>query len=287
MARPLQESFDIGRTLSHGFAALKVAPLPLLLGGVLIQCTEGGGSSGNMPSSQSTPTFPDSGGGTDFNLPNMLESLNEAITPGMWIAILAGLACLLLCVLLVFLFRCWLEPGWYRLQHEILATGQGTTDTLFGGRDALGRMIRWKLLKVLVSGGTLLVVGAPGGLLLFVGLWKGMVSVAVLGGLVFAVLALPVMIYVGLGLTFGERLVALDGMDAMTALDRSWSLASGNRLWLLLYLLVLGIVHLAGLLACCVGIFATRAIRDVALTEAFLLFTRPDEETGRYWAMSA
>jgi hypothetical protein len=86
------------------------------------------------------------------------------------------------------------------------------------------------------------------------------------------------MIYVGIGLAFGDRAVVIDGLGATDALDRSWSLAKGNRIQLFVFLLATTLFRLAGLLLCCIGVVLTRAIVDVGTTEAYMLATQSSSD---------
>jgi hypothetical protein len=88
----------------------------------------------------------------------------------------------------------------------------------------------------------------------------------------------PTMIYVGIGLAFGDRAVVIDGLGPTAALDRSWSLAKGNRIQLFVFLFVTRLFWLVGILLCCIGIVLTRAIVDVGTTEAYMLATQPNTD---------
>jgi hypothetical protein len=90
--------------------------------------------------------------------------------------------------------------------------------------------------------------------------------------------------YVWLGLYFGHHAVALDEAGTMQAVEMAWDLARGNRLWMLLYLFVTGVIWLAGHCLCCVGVFATRALVDTARTEAYLFATRDDSVLQGLWS---
>ena len=105
-------------------------------------------------------------------------------------------------------------------------------------------------------------------------------------GAAFCAIAIPSLIYVQLGMSLGSHVIVLEGEGPVGALERSWGLISGNRLWLILYgfvmfLLMMGAV-VGGLVALCVGLIVlvpiARAITDFGYTESFLLLTRPPEE---------
>jgi uncharacterized membrane protein len=100
-------------------------------------------------------------------------------------------------------------------------------------------------------------------------------GVAVIFALLFV---LPTMIYVGIGLAFGDRAVVIDGLGPTEALDRSWSLARGNRIQLFAFLVATRLFWFLGIFLCCIGIVLTRAIVDVGTTEAYMLATQPNSE---------
>jgi hypothetical protein len=300
MPRPFNEAFDLARSLSSGWRSLKAALWPMLVGAVLMQCTEGGGSGGN---------YGGGGGGDDWggseswdshsweHLGAQLAELggvdpvrfagsmgaSEALIIGVIVLLVLGLA--LLCGAVVFVFRAWVRTGWIRLHMEVLGTGTGSWGTLFGGADAFLRMAGYELLRAVIQLGSTLLAMIPGGLLLALGLVLEQPLVWGPGIGMMALLGIPVAIYVGLGLEFGGHAVALDGAPVMAAVERSWELARGNRLWMLLYLFVTGVVHIAGMCLCCVGVFFTRAIVDTARTESYLLATRDRADTDGFWSL--
>lgn len=292
MPRSFSDAFDIGRSLSAGFSMLKVAPLPLLVGAVLVQCTQGGSSGvgNNLGSGGSGGDSSwDSSGGLDWepgkgmNWDDLMQSLGIEVTAALVVAILVAALCVLLVVTALFLLNCWVTPGYYRTHLTVAATGAADFGPLFGAKDAFTRMIVWRLLKGVIVLGISMVTGLPGLIALLVGVFKGSVMAIVLGVLLLLVLLVPATVYVGLGLYFGDRLVALDGYKAMPALERSWALADGNRLWLFLFQLVMGLVGALGVCACFVGVFVTGAIVEAGATLAFLRYTRDEAETSRYW----
>mgnify|MGYP000359397569 CR=1 FL=1 len=65
------DAFDVGRGISHGLGALKQAVAPMMVGGLIMSCTEGGGSGGGTGSG--------GGEGDDEDLEQALEELMRAI----------------------------------------------------------------------------------------------------------------------------------------------------------------------------------------------------------------
>ena len=207
------QAFNISRGLENGWAAFKRAPLPLFLGALLMQCTEGGGNGGNSSSSNSS--WDDGGGssGMDFDYRMELGDLLRAdVAPfpsdmgidflqGMELGLIIGLVLLgLFCGALVLVFRAFLQTGYIRLHVRALES-EGSFGDLFSGVDRLAPMLLWKLLKGLVSFGVLAVSALPGIALIGGGLLMEMYVLSILGGVLIFLICIPVMIYVGLGMS--------------------------------------------------------------------------------------
>ncbi|MFZ5475475.1 MAG: hypothetical protein ACOZNI_01765 [Myxococcota bacterium] len=267
------EAFSPARAIAHGIEGLKRQPLGILLGGFLMGITQGG-SSGGGPS--------DFGG----------ENGDVEMSPEAALALLAAFAVVIGVVVVFgvigFLVRSWIHTGWIRLHRDLVVDGQAEVVTLFRGFDAFGRMAGWKVLSTLVALGTFVASLLPGGVLAAVAWSADQRDLAIGGGLLLgALVALPASIYVALGLALGAHAVALEGKGPVAALERSWELADGNRLTLLVYYFVTGLFTLLGILLCCIGVWWTKAIVDVGTTEAFLLATRDDADTFAFSKLGA
>jgi len=294
--RSFRDAFDIGRSLTAGFEALKLAPLPLLLGAILMQCTEsnggnyGGGDGGGGGSWDEYDSW-DNGdweslgarmGELSPDLSSFAGSVGAAELGiiGIILLVLGGIFC---CWALILVFRAWVHGGYIRLHREVIVSGEGRFGTLFGGADILLPVIGYKLMAWGIQFGIGLLVALPGAVLIGAGVFLDSIALAIIGLIVLLLLVLPVGIYLGLGLYFGMHAIALDDLGVMGALERSWDLARGNRLWLLLYMIVTGLVWMVGMCFCCVGIFVTRAVVDVARTECYLLATGERDDAN--WAL--
>lgn len=268
------EAFDIGQAITSGVEALKRQPVGLLLGAFLLTITDGGG--GGTGGNSGSGSYGGEGG-PGSQISDALASLGGA--EAAVIAVVFG--CVLCCGIGIFLFRSWLEPGYLRLHRDLVITGAGEIGTLFGAKDVFLRVALWKLLSAVIGVGTVVVAVLPGAALLGAGYAMDESSgMMIAGGVLMGVIGTPAFIYVELGLWMGSRAVALDGMAPMDALERSWSLARGNRIHLLIFYVVTAVFTALGLVACCVGVFATRAITDVGTTRAFLVATRPEQAGG-------
>ena len=313
---PFNEAFNPGRAIKHGIEAVKAAPFPLLLGAFILGFTEGGGGGNNFSSigdvmNQGGDDW-DYGGydydwGSDWNYrlqdgfdmmvgaaaADPLQALmgSTAFDDGAAVgAILGVVCCVSVLVLILFALRCWVKVGWIRLHEQVITTGEGTFGVLFGGSDRVVDMAIWALLAGVISFGSVFAAAIPGGLLMGAGVAMEMEPLTVLGLVVMLVLVLPVAIYVGLGLALGDHALVLEDKSPMEALERSWEMASGNRITLFIFNFVCGLFAFAavfvGLLLCCVGVLLTspaaRAAIDVGFTESFLMHTRGKSEALKW-----
>lgn len=250
------EAFSPVRAIQHGFEGLKRQPVGVLLGGFFMVLTSGGG-----------------GGNGGNSIPQDADPDVQAIMAAVTLAVVGIAACL---GIVFWIFRSWLHPGWIRLHRDLVLDGHAEVSALFSGADAFVSMLLWKLLKGVIGMGAALAALVPGGVLLglsFLG-DEPNTPLAVAGGVLCLIFLVPTALYVGLGLSLGEFAVALEGAGPTEALSRSWELAAGNRLTLLVFYAVTGFFGMLGILACCVGVFVTRPIADVGTTEAYLLATR-------------
>ena len=324
------EAFDIGRGFSHGFASLQRSLLPMLIGGLIMSCTEGGGGGGGNSFGgggdgegleQIINDLSGEGGGASYDVgPGLNDAVGGLIDAGASLpfsipftvplqgyspfesigglgvgVIVAIVAVVLLVMVAFFALRCWVHPGYIRVQNATLVGGEGTFGDLFSGGDKFMSIAGWKILKALIGMGVFIVSALPGGILLGLAFMDGGdPNVAFLaGGIVLMLLiAVPGSIYVSLGLTMGELAITLEGVGAMGALDRSWSLAKGRRVGLFVFFLVFGIANIiaaiVGICLLCVGWFITvpamRSIYETAFTEGFMLITQ-GREASQSWAV--
>lgn len=265
MGMDFKDAFDPFRALRHGFAALQKEPVSVIVAGfaltILDSCQGGGGN--NIPS--------DMGSGS---------GMDEAV-----VAIIAMVALIGCCIgIAVLLAKAFVEPGAWRIAERLTVDGTSGLDPLFSGKDVWLSMLGYTLLKGLIAFGVFIVSALPGGLVIGVAFALGQgdepnVPVAVAGAALAAVIVLPAMIYVTLGLQLGNLAISLEQATAMEALDRSWTLARGNRVQLFLFNLINGLLMFGGLLLCCVGVIPARGVVLCATANAFLLHTRDDYES--------
>lgn len=252
-------AYDPIRALQSAWKLIGRSPLPLLVGGVLLVVTGGVRSGGTR----------------------VLE-VHE-----MDFGVAAALQALMCCGcgfgLVAFLANCWLSIGFANAVEETARTGNGDLGTVF---EPKGRLVAMVLARILVFLAQLAaaipfaVLGIGAAVSIEELRWaEELVGI----GTVFGVLLyLPVFVYVCLGLSLVAPAVALEGREPSDAVRRSWDLARGNRLRLLVYFLVMTIVAFLGFCLCIIGVFFTATLANAAQFESFLRATRGDEFAG-WW----
>lgn len=220
------------------------------------------------------------------DVPPGLEELLNGFGSGAEVGVIAGivaaaLAFTLFCGGIMMVIRSFIHVGYLRLHEQVVREGVGDFGPLFSGADLLLPMVLWKLLKTAIGFGVVMVAASPGLAVAIAGIMQGKTSFAIAGGVLAFLLMVPVSIYVSLGLSLGAHCLVLERLTPMQALERSWGIASGRRFDLFVFLFAQALVNfgaaILGLLACCIGVVVTvpvgMATVDVAMTEAFLLFT--------------
>jgi uncharacterized membrane protein (Fun14 family) len=293
----ISEAFDLNRAISNGLTAVRISTGPMWVAGMLMSIADGCGSS--VPTNLSSLW---SGNHTRAHLllaggrqgtPD-LRRLLESVGSGKMLGYMLGLVVAFLLVAVViglclFALNCWATTGFIRLHVSILERAGEELAPLFTGRDRFWAMAGYKLLSGLSISATAIATSWPGALLACVG-YASHRHALLIGGIGLVLLcALPALAYVALGTYLGELAVVLEGASPSQALRRSWALARGNRMPLLLFSFVCSLlqaVSVFGLLLCCVGVLATvplgRALVGLAKTESFLLFTRGREQTNHW-----
>jgi len=258
------QAYDPFRALQTSWQALKKAPLPLIIGGVVLLITGGGGG----------------GGG---NIGSSFEG-KEDVNWDVMAPLILGFVGLFCCLGIVFfVISSWVRIGFANAVEEVLRTGDSDVGKVFDGRGRLGSMILARLLAGVIVVASIL----PYGLVLLIAVLatEGFHRDEELGaGILVAGLipCLPIIVYVGLGVALTDQVVALEGLQPVDSVRRSWSLVKGHRWMLLWYSIVTGFFAIIGICACCIGVFLTGTMTEIAKSESFLALTRGKERDG-WW----
>lgn len=243
------DAFSPSRAIGAGWNGLKRSPVSLLLGSVILMASD-----------------------IDCNFRDKFERGWEPL----WWLVGAAVVVGGFVGLLLFLLRVFVTPGYLQACARTVRGHVADVEVLFGSSNRFLDMLLWRLLHAGIRVLTFAALAAPLVPFGIVGIVSGReeIGIALAVVTVFYVLtiALPVFLYVDLGLFFGDYRVALEGSNPIDALRESWNLAGGNRLWLLLYRVVTMFFQMLGLFLMVVGVVATRAIRDAGTVAAYLDF---------------
>ena len=253
-----RRAFDPVRALGSAWRLILRAPLTLIAGGVFIALTGGGFQNFSF-------SFED-------------ERLHwfGALAVG---SIMAVACCF---GLILWTINSFLRVGLARATLRVMATGTESFSDLLEGRELWVPMLLARFLKALLGTAALLPLGVIAGGPIVLGGLLDLEEVGILVGILLGLLYVPIWIYIALGLVLVESAVALEAKDPIGAIQRSWQIASGNRVQLLLYFVVSYVVAFSGVCLCCIGVLFTSALTSIAWTESYSRFALPAPEGG-WW----
>ena len=250
------QAFNPIRALESAWKILMKAPLPMWVGGLILVAVQSIAAIGGNPN-------------LNLRMHHAWEPMIGLLIPMVMIGVFVGVA--------VSLAVSWLSVGYFNGVATVMRTGDVEFEKLF---DARGRWISMFLTRLLQ--GFLLVLsmlplgfGPLMGVIAHqaLGLAEGLSVLVGIGGFL---VCLPICFYVGLGLLLAPYSVALEGTNPFEAIARSWALASGNRLMLLVFSLVTILMVIAGLLMCCAGLLPAAIMIEVMWVEAYVQATQVD-----------
>lgn len=289
----VSEAFSVELLLGHGYRMLQQAPAPLLIGAFLlflVEACSGGGGQVNLPGDTVDFGGVEETGDPMADLAALFDAMLDQVG-GLALAAIAAtmVGCGVLLQAVMWIAKSFLRVGWIRMHHEVLTTGDADPNILFTGKDRLWPTALWYLLAATIRFGVFVVSASPGGALVAVGGWQaysggreGAVALILAGVFLIFLLWLPTFLFIQPALVLGDRAVVLDGRGPLEALDLCWSMVSGHRLSIILYLLASAGVNFLGILACCVGVIPATAVVQPGLTAGWMLCTRGDRHD---WAL--
>ncbi len=258
-----QQAFSPVRAFGESWRILLQAPVAMLVGGVALVILTGG--------DVFELEWDDSGPRLDWDeLPGLLLG-----------SVFELAACIV--ALGFFLCACLLALTYPRAVERVVKNGEASvSDLLSPGGDFLTMLLTQVIVGVLFVIGMLpLVVGIASAF--GVGSVFGAPALGGVGAALILVVWIPAWLYVYLGVRLTEQAVALERLDPIAAIRRSWSLVRGNRWQLFVYLFVLTVFQLLGVLACIVGVFVTGTMKLVSINESYLRLVRSSDEQLTWW----
>lgn len=195
----------------------------------------------------------------------ILQGINAAANDAAVLLTLQGVFQLVLMV-----FQIWLGLGQLRF---LLKVGRGQpaefTDIFTGGP-----YLVTSVLGSIVIGLGILAMLVP--FLLIPGVaWLATndQNITALAAVTSGLLALPVLIFIGFSVSQFQPLIVDRQLGVMDSLRTSNEIMSGNRLMMFALAIVLGLLNMVGLLACCIGILFTGAYSGLAIAVMYLIIT--------------
>ena len=260
------KAFDPLRAIRASWRMLALARGPMWIGGLLLMFTSSAALSG-------------AGSGNSGDADAWGPAWDQI--GHLTLALIAAVAVVF--AILWWMLGCLVRVGFAPAAEEVLAKGDTRLGLLFDPRGRFVMMLLTTLLRSVLSA----VVAVP---LLVAVLLSGLIFEMAWGGgatvaLVLCLVYLPLWIYVGLGLSLMPEATAIEGLGPVDALKRSWELAAGRRLTLLLYFIVTQLFGLLGFLACCVGVLLTGPMVEIAYYESYLRYIRSSEDQEQ-WLVS-
>jgi len=265
------QAYDPFRVVRASWRALQAAPVPMLIGGILMMLVSGGAGGGARFGTDASDWNGRSAGGAELGLILFLAVIVMMLAIGLW------------------LFGCLVRVGFAGAVESVVSTGEATVGQVFESRGRWGRMVLTTLLQTVLTFAAVLPLML--GVLIVVGVARateaqGVGPVVVVTMVLLLLGYLPVLLYIGLGLSLMPEATAIEGLSATEAMHRSWGLVRGNRLQLLVYYLVLALFGMLGILACCVGVLITESLVQIGQYESYLRLVRPVEDQTN-WRLPA
>ncbi len=195
----------------------------------------------------------------------ILQAVNAAANdPGVFISLQA------LFQIVLMVFQIWLGLGQLRFMLKI-ARGQPAefTDIFTGGPFVLTAVLGSLVIGLGILAMLLPFAVIPG----IAWLATNDKDVTLFAGLGAGVLAMPVLIFIGLSISQFQPLIVDRQLGVMDSLRTSNEIMSGNRLMMFVLVIVLGLLNMVGLLACCIGALFTGAYSGLAIAVMYLIIT--------------
>jgi hypothetical protein len=268
---PFRDAFDPIRAIQSAFQVLSKSPAAIVLGGFLLWICDV--ARGAIPH----PGFGQKRSGDDFeNWRQFGHAAWDALGAALTGLTLLWLGFALAFAIAAWLFRCVVFIGFAGTVEKTLVRGTADTAGLF---DARGRWASMALTQIVCGVLTFLSI-LPGVAV------AGIVAAAIVAGTDKPVLAgiaavaivlfyVPIVVYIGLGLSLAGHAVAIEDMGTNEAIVRSWLLVRGHRWSMLFFWIVVGLLHVL----CCCLFFGPTMVTETAAIDGYLRLVKGSDPT--------
>lgn len=259
---PFRDAFDPIRALKSAFQVISQSPAAIILGGFLLWICDV--ARAGIPH----PGFGQKRSAEDLeNVKQVAHAAWDALSAALTGLTLVWLTFALAFAIAAWLFRCVVFIGFAGSVEKTLERGSADTAGLF---DARGRWASLALTQI-VCGVLVFLSVLPG--VAVAGIVAALVAAGtdkpLLAGLLAAaivLLYLPIVLYIGLGLSLAGHAVAIEDMRTNEAIVRSWLLVRGHRWSLLLFWIVMALIHVL----CCCLVFGPTMVTETAAIDGYL-----------------
>jgi len=164
-----------------------------------------------------------------------------------------------------------LQMGLVRMCATALTGGTVSVGQLFGQLEKFGKLvIQMFLVFALFALPTLLYAAAVAGVIYGLGGFDRPEVALAIGGAA-TLLVMGPLLYFSIPLSFMNIELAMnDSATPMQCLRNCFAIAKDHRLWIVVFGLVVGLVVMVGMAACCVGIFPALALGNMMLVGLYL-----------------
>jgi hypothetical protein len=259
---PFRDAFDPIRALKSAFQVISQSPAAIILGGFLLWICDVARTA--IPHPKFAIDRPAE------ELDNIREFAHTA-----WqalAAVLTGLTLVWLAFAFAFaiaawLFRCVVFIGFAGTVEKTLERGNADTAGLFDARGRWASMALTRIVCALLFGLSTLPGIAVAGIVaaaIAAGTDKPLLAGLVAGTIVLCYI--PIVVYIGLGLSLAGHAVAIEDMRTNEAIVRSWHLVRGHRWSLLLFWIVMALLDVL----CCCLLFGPTMVTETAAIDGYL-----------------
>ncbi|MCE9553284.1 MAG: hypothetical protein K8T91_07890 [Planctomycetes bacterium] len=186
---------------------------------------------------------------------------------------------LFLAVLIAIPLMVWLNVGQMLFMLRVAQGEAPEIGIMFRGAPWILRMVGlWLLLSLLLNVTLWICIGIPAGVGVALGAALGEPGGGALVGVILgAVVGLIVFAYLTFAFSQAAYLMIDRNVGVMDSLRGSWQITQGNKLAIFLVYLMLMLINLGGLAACCIGVMATMPFSILALAVMYTIMARSSQ----------
>lgn len=191
-----------------------------------------------------------------------------------------GIAVFVLGFIVMIPVMVWINIGQMLFFLRVAQGEQPEIRNMFRGAPWILSMIGlWLLMSILLNLALWVCIGVPVGMGVALGAALGEPGGGALFGLAIGgVVGAVALVYLVLAYSQGAYLLIDRNTGVIDALRGSWQMTQGNKLAIFLVFLVAGLINLAGLAACCIGMIATMPYTLLAIAVMYTVMAKGSQQ---------